>query len=187
MLIVSIPKTKRIPIAREKRAVPMSSRAKTVSASTETICGISFLSLSLFLYFDSEFNVSSCFCVVHKRSRRRLVSTSSGNSSYSSSYYKHVLISSGDGSDEPHNCTYTECTSSQFKCDNLRCIASNQKCNGRNDCFDNSDEKSSVCQNSTCPVGHFTCNNRNCVPMELVCNGVRGKQRSRIKNKTKPI
>jgi hypothetical protein len=77
----------------------------------------------------------------------------------------------GDGSDEPRNCTYTQCTSSQFKCDNLRCISESLKCNGRNDCFDNSDEKHALCVRQQCPPGQFTCNNGNCTMMDSVCNG----------------
>jgi hypothetical protein len=82
-------------------------------------------------------------------------------------------LKSGDGSDEPHNCTYPECSASQFKCDNLRCIQGNLKCNGRNDCFDNSDEKDSVCKNLTasCQPGFYKCSNGRCISLDLVCNG----------------
>ncbi|RNA22802.1 low-density lipo receptor-related 2, partial [Brachionus plicatilis] len=76
----------------------------------------------------------------------------------------------GDGSDEPHNCTYRECSNSQFRCDNQRCISQSLKCNGRNDCIDNSDEKAESCDNATCPQGQYTCKNKKCITNDLVCN-----------------
>lgn len=83
---------------------------------------------------------------------------------------KDSLQKSGDGSDEPHNCTYVQCTANQFKCDNLRCISKTLKCNKRNDCFDNSDEKPELCRNSTCSPAEFKCRNGSCISNNLVCN-----------------
>ena len=62
----------------------------------------------------------------------------------------------------------------QLKCDNLRCIPSTFKCNQRNDCFDNSDERSDLCTNKTkCAATQFECANKNCIPAESVCNNIR--------------
>ena len=36
---------------------------------------------------------------------------------------------------------FTVCRSMEFKCNNGRCINSTWKCNGVNDCIDNTDEK----------------------------------------------
>ena len=44
------------------------------------------------------------------------------------------------------------------------------KCNGRNDCIDNSDEKPELCQNITCSLNQYTCRNKKCIPINLVCN-----------------
>ena len=82
----------------------------------------------------------------------------------------------GDGSDEPHNCTYAACSATtQFKCDNLRCIPLSFKCNQRNDCLDGSDEKPDMCSSSQnasmCSLGKYACRNQNCIDADLVCNG----------------
>jgi hypothetical protein len=85
-----------------------------------------------------------------------------------------LIYYSGDGSDEPHNCTYSPCNNNQFKCDNQRCIPLSLKCNNRNDCFDNSDEKSEMCVPQVCPAGQFKCDNNQCISIDSVCNGRRG-------------
>ena len=44
---------------------------------------------------------------------------------------------------------YASCqASTQFTCDNGRCIPLTSKCNGLNDCRDNSDEKPDLCGES---------------------------------------
>jgi low density lipoprotein-related protein 2 len=42
-----------------------------------------------------------------------------------------------------------------------------------NDCHDNSDEKTSLCQREECPGGQFQCRNRQCIPYDVVCDGIR--------------
>uniref|UniRef100_A0A1B6DW73 Sortilin-related receptor n=1 Tax=Clastoptera arizonana TaxID=38151 RepID=A0A1B6DW73_9HEMI len=61
------------------------------------------------------------------------------------------------------------CTSEQFKCGNDLCIPSQWRCDGDNDCGDNSDEMN--CTNSTCQGGHFVCkDNSRCIPQQWVCD-----------------
>ncbi len=43
------------------------------------------------------------------------------------------------------------CTESEFRCNNLRCIRSRYKCDHQDDCGDNSDEALKVC--SDCKYG----------------------------------
>lgn len=48
----------------------------------------------------------------------------------------------GDGSDEPRECKFRECTSEEFACRNSKCIRKNYVCDGEDDCGDRSDESS---------------------------------------------
>lgn len=41
---------------------------------------------------------------------------------------------------DPSNIATRECKEDQFKCDNGRCLPEDYKCDGDNDCDDNSDE-----------------------------------------------
>ena len=45
-----------------------------------------------------------------------------------------------DGTDEPKNCTYKECTDEEFTCQNSKCIKKTYRCDKEDDCGDNSDE-----------------------------------------------
>jgi hypothetical protein len=47
----------------------------------------------------------------------------------------------GDTSDEHEDCRVEKCNPMDFVCDNQRCIVPELVCNGRDDCFDFSDEK----------------------------------------------
>ena len=64
----------------------------------------------------------------------------------------------------------------EFTCDNFRCIAQNQVCNGVNDCKDNStsDEVLSLCadRNVTCPSGQLSCKTTTiCLEPYWLCDG----------------
>lgn len=65
----------------------------------------------------------------------------------------------------------TTCSPSAFTCANRRCVPTSWRCDGHNDCFDNSDE--SNCPThvpGTCPASQFTCANHRCIPHIWLCD-----------------
>lgn len=62
------------------------------------------------------------------------------------------------------------CTSDQFKClDGYRCIMKNQRCDGKLDCVDQSDEKD--CDDrEACRYGLFRCSTGKCIISSFLCN-----------------
>ncbi|XP_015230707.1 PREDICTED: low-density lipoprotein receptor-related protein 2-like [Cyprinodon variegatus] len=66
--------------------------------------------------------------------------------------------------------TGKRCQPEQFTCLNGNCISARWKCDGFNDCQDNSDELERVCAYHTCSSLDFTCDNGRCVPMSYVCD-----------------
>ena len=72
-----------------------------------------------------------------------------------------------DFSDE-ENCPLRNCSESEFRCDDGRCIKGSLRCDGKYDCFDASDE--SNC-NVTCSEAMFTCSNqKQCINKNFVCD-----------------
>lgn len=45
-------------------------------------------------------------------------------------------------------------------------------CNGREDCYDGSDEAAELCSHTFCPLGYFKCNYGACVHRSKKCNGI---------------
>ncbi|XP_042311579.1 low-density lipoprotein receptor-related protein 2-like isoform X2 [Sceloporus undulatus] len=72
-----------------------------------------------------------------------------------------------DGSDEA-NCPPNSCLAGQWQCKNKVCVMEDWKCNGIDNCGDNSDEE--VC--ASCPGGMINCDKGKCILESLVCNGV---------------
>ncbi|XP_035377067.1 low-density lipoprotein receptor-related protein 1 isoform X2 [Electrophorus electricus] len=64
-----------------------------------------------------------------------------------------------------------QCQSGEFACKNNRCIQDRWKCDGDNDCLDNSDEAPELCHQHTCPADRFKCQNNRCIPMRWLCDG----------------
>ncbi|XP_067287513.1 low-density lipoprotein receptor-related protein 1 isoform X2 [Pseudorasbora parva] len=64
-----------------------------------------------------------------------------------------------------------QCQPGEFACKNNRCIQDRWKCDGDNDCLDNSDETAELCHQHTCPADRFKCQNNRCIPMRWLCDG----------------
>uniref|UniRef100_A0A3B3RZD4 LDL receptor related protein 1 n=1 Tax=Paramormyrops kingsleyae TaxID=1676925 RepID=A0A3B3RZD4_9TELE len=64
-----------------------------------------------------------------------------------------------------------QCQPGEFACKNNRCIQERWKCDGDNDCLDNSDEASELCYQHTCPTDRFKCQNNRCIPLRWLCDG----------------
>ncbi|KAG7228330.1 hypothetical protein INR49_009194, partial [Caranx melampygus] len=63
------------------------------------------------------------------------------------------------------------CQPGEFACKNNRCIQERWKCDGDNDCLDNSDEVPELCHQHTCPADRFKCQNNRCIPLRWLCDG----------------
>uniref|UniRef100_A0A3Q3JU09 Uncharacterized protein n=1 Tax=Monopterus albus TaxID=43700 RepID=A0A3Q3JU09_MONAL len=87
-----------------------------------------------------------------------------------------------------------QCQPGEFACKNNRCIQERWKCDGDNDCLDNSDEAPELCREllcthaasnmvlkllpllrelnqHTCPTDRFKCKNNRCIPLRWLCDG----------------
>uniref|UniRef100_A0A803TTL1 EGF-like domain-containing protein n=1 Tax=Anolis carolinensis TaxID=28377 RepID=A0A803TTL1_ANOCA len=64
-----------------------------------------------------------------------------------------------------------QCQHGEFACKNNRCIQERWKCDGDNDCLDNSDEAPELCHQHTCPSDRFKCENNRCIPNRWLCDG----------------
>ncbi|XP_010156347.1 PREDICTED: low-density lipoprotein receptor-related protein 1-like, partial [Eurypyga helias] len=85
-----------------------------------------------------------------------------------------------------------QCQPGEFACKNNRCIQERWKCDGDNDCLDNSDEAPELCpmeeawgwdgegqvlssvfpaDQHTCPSDRFKCKNNRCIPNRWLCDG----------------
>lgn len=60
------------------------------------------------------------------------------------------------------------CAANQFACDNNVCIPEFWKCDGDNDCGDNSDEQH--CHRATCSPSNFECDDDKCIPKYWLCD-----------------
>lgn len=66
------------------------------------------------------------------------------------------------------------CTSSEFSCENGRCISAAWKCDGENDCSDGSDEGEFCASEAqkTCSYFQYTCPDTGiCIPRSWLCDG----------------
>ncbi|CAF5097263.1 unnamed protein product, partial [Rotaria sp. Silwood1] len=62
------------------------------------------------------------------------------------------------------------CREDQIRCPNsYKCISQIARCNGYNDCGDNSDENPNQCPPCN-DANHFRCNNGQCIPRSSRCN-----------------
>uniref|UniRef100_A0A8C5IGC5 EGF-like domain-containing protein n=1 Tax=Junco hyemalis TaxID=40217 RepID=A0A8C5IGC5_JUNHY len=77
-----------------------------------------------------------------------------------------------------------QCQPGEFACKNNRCIQERWKCDGDNDCLDNSDESNSTCSGEdpalpsgslrraprTCSPNQFSCASGRCIPISWTCD-----------------
>uniref|UniRef100_A0A8C4INS7 Low density lipoprotein receptor-related protein 2a n=1 Tax=Dicentrarchus labrax TaxID=13489 RepID=A0A8C4INS7_DICLA len=73
-----------------------------------------------------------------------------------------------DPSSEPPT---LQCGANSFSCGNGKCVPNSYRCDGVDDCHDNSDEVNCGINNTTCSPSAFTCANRHCVPAGWRCDG----------------
>uniref|UniRef100_A0AAX7UFW3 EGF-like domain-containing protein n=1 Tax=Astatotilapia calliptera TaxID=8154 RepID=A0AAX7UFW3_ASTCA len=64
-----------------------------------------------------------------------------------------------------------QCGANSFSCGNGKCIPNSYRCDGVDDCHDNSDEVNCGINNTTCSPSAFTCANQRCVPAGWRCDG----------------
>ena len=62
------------------------------------------------------------------------------------------------------------CTSDQWQCHNKLCVSSLWRCDGDNDCGDNSDERDCDLETECQRHGQFRCNNGKCIPNHWRCD-----------------
>ncbi|XP_066544684.1 low-density lipoprotein receptor-related protein 2a isoform X1 [Amia ocellicauda] len=72
-----------------------------------------------------------------------------------------------DPSNEPPT---WQCGSNSFSCANGKCVPQYFRCDGADDCHDNSDEVNCGAHNTTCSPAAFTCANRRCIPRSWHCD-----------------
>nr|XP_046260892.1 low-density lipoprotein receptor-related protein 2a isoform X2 [Scatophagus argus] len=73
-----------------------------------------------------------------------------------------------DPSSEPPT---LQCGANSFSCGNGKCVPNSYRCDGVDDCHDNSDEVNCGINNTTCSPSAFTCANKRCVPAGWRCDG----------------
>ena len=57
---------------------------------------------------------------------------------------------------------------SDLSCDyGMRCLGTNQVCDGKRDCRDGTDENHGICASATCADGQFKCHNGQCIELVL--------------------
>ncbi|XP_040568074.1 low-density lipoprotein receptor-related protein 8 isoform X1 [Lepeophtheirus salmonis] len=64
----------------------------------------------------------------------------------------------------------SHCLTTKFECDNKQCIPQSWRCNGLDDCMDNSDEVNCIVK-SNCTDSEFRCDEIRCVPKNWQCDG----------------
>ncbi|CAB4061166.1 LRP2 [Lepeophtheirus salmonis] len=65
------------------------------------------------------------------------------------------------------------CPEEKFECKNHLCVNQNDRCDGKQDCGDGTDEDPEECKSFVCDEAHrFKCINNKCIPRYNVCDGI---------------
>nr|CAH7757337.1 unnamed protein product [Callosobruchus chinensis] len=67
--------------------------------------------------------------------------------------------------------SHPRCDQNHMQCLSGECVPADSRCDGKQDCPDNSDEEGCRDREGECAVGEFKCDIRRCIPVDQLCDG----------------